>query len=99
MADKTGRRGGWIQRALRRFVDEREESRGREQVTATLTHRGQDQQVRVSNISSSGAMVEYPHADIGEAVTLHLLDHGAVAGQVRWARDGRVGIHFMTPLK
>ena len=34
----------------------------------------------------------------GEAVTIQLLDHGLVAGQVRWSRDGRIGIHFTTPI-
>jgi hypothetical protein len=37
--------------------------------------------------------------NIGEEVTLQLLDHGAVAGHVRWVRDGRVGINFVAPLE
>jgi hypothetical protein len=36
---------------------------------------------------------------IGEDVTLQLLDHGAVAGHVRWVRDGRVGINFVAALR
>jgi hypothetical protein len=36
---------------------------------------------------------------IGENVELQLLDHGAVAGQVRWVRDGHVGINFIAPLE
>ena len=51
-------------------------------------------------VSTSGAMVMYRDVPaIGDAVTLQLLDHGAVAGHVRWVRDGRVGINFTTPLE
>jgi hypothetical protein len=38
-------------------------------------------------------------AYIGETVTLQCLDHGAIAGQVRWLRDGRMGISFASPLE
>lgn len=101
MAGKSGRGGGWIPRALRRLLDEREESRAEGSLqNAVLTHRGRDHVVRVSNVSSSGAMVAYSEiAAIGDAVTLLLLDHGAVAGQVRWVRDGHVGINFAAPLE
>jgi len=33
----------------------------------------------------------------GDEVALQLLDHGAVTGQVRWVRDGRVGVSFVDP--
>jgi hypothetical protein len=38
---------------------------------------------------------EVPH--IGERVTLQMLDRRAAAGQVRWVRDGRIGIDFTEP--
>jgi hypothetical protein len=38
-----------------------------------------------------------PH--IGEAVTLQLLDWGQVQGNVRWARDGKIGINFAAALE
>lgn len=101
MPGNTGRGGGWISSALRRLLDEREESRADGELqTAVLTHRGREHEVRVSNLSSSGAMVAYAESpEVGEAVTLRLLDHGAVAGQVRWVRDGQVGINFAAPLE
>lgn len=103
MPGKFGLDGGMIPRSVRRMFDERDEPRfdvEGDLQTAVLTHRGNNHVVRVGNISSSGAMVVYadvPH--IGEAVTLQLLDHGAVAGHVRWVRDGRVGINFAAPLE
>jgi hypothetical protein len=91
-----------IPRNVRRMFDQREEPRfdiEGELQTAVLIHGGRNHVVRVANISSSGAMVVYPDIPhIGETVTLQLLDHGAVAGHVRWVRDGRVGINFVTPL-
>lgn len=101
MASKFGLDGGMIPRSVKRMFDERSEPReDGECQTAVFTHRGRNHVVRVGNLSPSGAMVVYsgmPH--IGETVTLQLLDHGAVAGQVRWVRDGRVGINFATPLE
>jgi hypothetical protein len=68
--------------------------------TAVLGRDGRNHVVRVGNISNSGAMVVYSDVpNIGEEVTLQLLDHGAVAGHVRWVRDGRVGINFVAPLE
>ena len=102
MPGKFGLDGGMIPRTVKRMFDERDEPRfdvKGEPQTAILTHRGQNHEVRVTNISSSGVMVVYAEIpNIGEAVTLQLLDHGAVAGQVRWVRDGRVGINFVEPL-
>jgi hypothetical protein len=100
---KFGLDGGMIPRSVKRVFDQRDEPRFEvegELQTAVLSHRGHNHVVRVGNISSSGAMVVYPDVPhIGEPVTLQLLDHGAVAGQVRWVRDGRVGINFVEPLE
>lgn len=67
--------------------------------TAILNHRGGRHVVGLSNLSATGAMIRFG-GDIadGDEVTLHLLDQGAVSGQVRWNRDGRVGISFAAPL-
>ena len=93
--------GGMIPRGVKRMFDERLEPRfDGESQTAVLNHRGRNYVIRIVNISDSGAMLIYagaPH--IGETVTIQLLDHGAVAGQVRWVRDGRVGINFVAPLE
>jgi hypothetical protein len=101
MAAKFGLDGAMIPRTVKRMFDERgEERHDGESRTAVLTHRGRNHVIRVGNISTSGAMVIYagvPH--IGETVALQLLDHGAVTGQVRWVRDGRVGINFAAPLE
>lgn len=101
MGGINGDGGGWIARAWRRLVDERRETRAEAAPrTAVLTHRGREQMVQVSNISPSGAMVAYAgEAAAGDAVTLRLLDQGAVAGQVRWVRDGQIGINFAAPLE
>jgi hypothetical protein len=100
---KFGLDGGMIPRTVKRMFDERDEPRFKVDgglQTAVLTHRGHNHVVRVGNISNSGVMVVYAEVpNIGEPVTLQLLDHGAVAGQVRWVRDGRVGINFVEPLK
>ena len=101
MAGKFSLDGSMIPRTVKRMFDERGEPRlESDSRTGVLTHDGRDHVVRIGNISSFGVMVVYagiPH--IGETVTLHLLDHGAVAGQVRWVRDGRVGINFAAPLE
>ena len=102
MSGKFGLDGGMIPRGVRRMFDQRDEPRFEldgDLQTAVLNHGDRNHVVRVGNISTSGAMVVYsevPH--IGETVTLQLLDHGAVAGHVRWVRDGRVGINFVDPL-
>ena len=103
MPRKSGLDGGMIPRSVRRLFDQRDEPRfdvQGEMQTAVLVHGGRNQVVRVGNISASGAMVlSGEPLRIGEAVTLQLLDHGAVAGHVRWVRDGRVGINFAAPLE
>jgi hypothetical protein len=56
--------------------------------------------VGLANISASGAMLvcdEIPH--IGERMSLHLPDLAPLPAVVCWVRDGRIGIHFMAPLK
>lgn len=93
--------GGMIPRTVKRMFDERAEERfdGALQ-TAVLTHGDRNHVVRVGNVSTLGAMVVYANPlHIGEKVSLQLFDHGAVAGQVRWVRDGRVGINFVDPLE
>ena len=85
-----------ISDGLRRLLDQRAEQRieGRTQ-TAVLNHRGHRHVVRVANLSASGAMIAFT-GDLaeGDEISLQLLDHGAVPAQVRWVRDGRVGVSF-----
>lgn len=103
MPGKFGLDGSMIPRTVKRVFDQRDEPRfdlAGDLQTAVMTHRGHKHVVRVGNISTSGAMIIYPDIpNIGDTVTLQLLDHGAVAGQVRWVRDGRVGVNFVDPLE
>lgn len=88
--------GGMIPRNARRTIDERDELRHTAaSSTAALEFRGRRHVVRLVNVSRSGAMVLFAHQpNIGERLTLQLLDRGAVPSQVRWVRDGRVGLSF-----
>ena len=81
---------------LRRLLDQRAETRddGGSQ-TAILNHRGHRHVVRVANLSASGAMIVFSgNLAEGDDVSLQLLDHGAVPAQVRWVREGRIGVNF-----
>lgn len=81
---------------LRRLLDQRTEQRIEgETQTAVLNHRGHRHVVRIANLSASGAMIAFTgELAEGDEILLQLLDHGAVPAQVRWVRDGRVGVVF-----
>ena len=91
--------GGMIPRQAKRSIDERAELRhGAVSSTAVLEFRQRKHVVRLVNISGSGAMVIFPHApNIGERLLLQLLDRGVVSAQVRWVKDGRIGLSFTSP--
>jgi hypothetical protein len=93
--------GGMIPRSEKRSIDERAEARYlAESSTAVLEFRGRKHVVRLVNISGSGAMVIFPHMpNIGERLPLQLLDRGVVSSQVRWVKDGRIGLSFAAPLE
>ena len=82
------------------MFDHRSEPRGEAgPLKAMLSLRGKDHPVELLNLSPSGAMVRYAgDARIGEAVRLQLIERGGTDGQVRWLRDGRMGIYFERPL-
>ena len=88
--------GAMIPRTESRSIDERAEVRYPSlSGTAVLEFRGRKHVVRLVNVSSSGAMVIFPHVpNIGERLLLQVLDRGTVWAQVRWVRDGRVGVSF-----
>ena len=89
-----------IARSVKRMFDERGEPRDPAGVSGILDWRGKTLVVGLANLSPSGAMLicdEVPH--IGETITLQLADHAPTPGAVRWVRDGRIGIHFIAPLK
>ena len=88
--------GSMIERSSARKIDERIEARVTPtSETAVLDFRGRRHVVRMVNVSASGAMVSFAQMpNIGEEVVLQLLDHGRVPAQVRWVRDGRIGLAF-----
>ena len=91
--------GGMIARQTIRTIDERSEDRRPAlSNTAVLDFRGRKHVIRLVNISPSGAMVIFPHIpNIGERLSLQLLDRGLVSAQVRWVKDGRIGLSFAAP--
>ena len=93
--------GSMIPRTERRSIDERTEVRHPSlSNTAVLEFRGRKHVIRLLNVSPSGAMVVFPHTPyIGERLLIQLLDRGAVWAQVRWVKDGRVGLSFAAPLE
>jgi hypothetical protein len=93
--------GGMIPRSAKRSIDERGEVRhAAVSNTAVLEFRGRKHVVRLINVSRSGAMAVFPHTpNIGERLPLQLLDQGIVWAQVRWVKDGRIGLSFAAPLE
>ena len=101
MSSRFQLHGSMIPRTVKRMFDERSEERmDAESQTAVLSVRGHNHIVGLVNLSRSGAMVRFAgDAHIGESVSLQLLDRGTIAGQVRWLRDGRMGVFFARPLE
>lgn len=91
--------GGMIPRSATRTIDERAEVRhAAVSGTGVLEFRGRKHVVRLVNVSPSGAMVVFPHMpNIGERLPLQLLDRGLISSQVRWVKEGRIGLSFVTP--
>jgi len=101
MSSRFQLHGRMIPRTVRRMFDERSEERlEAESQTAVLSIRSRNHIVGLVNLSRSGAMVRFSgDAHIGEIVSLQLLDRGTIEGQVRWLRDGRMGVYFARPLE
>ena len=101
MSSRFQLHGSMIPRSVKRMFDERSEERlDTESQTAILSFRSRNHIVGLVNLSPSGAMLRFTgEAHIGESVSLQLLDRGTIAGQVRWLRDGRMGVYFVQPLE
>ena len=101
MASRFNLDGSMIPRSEQRVIDERNEPRRpASSSTAMLEFRGRKHVVRLVNVSTSGAMVVFPHTpNIGETLALHLLDRGLVTAQVIWVKDGRIGVSFTAPVE
>lgn len=93
--------GGMIPRSVKRMFDQRGEPRDPPPADrAMLIHGGASHDVRLLNLSRSGAMVilsSLPH--IGDPVQLGLTGRSPVPGKVCWVRDGRIGVNFDRPLE
>ncbi len=101
MASNFSLDGGMIPRGAQRSIDEREELRHAAMSnTGVIEFRGRKHVVRLVNVSKSGAMILFPHVpNIGERLPLQLLDQRFVTAQVRWVKDGRIGLSFASPLE
>lgn len=87
--------------AAQRQVDARSEPRYRPASRmAVMTLGGRDHVVRVVDLSASGARIAFSgRAEPGAEVALQLLDRERLKGQVRWSRDGRIGLNFAAPME
>jgi hypothetical protein len=96
MSTNTSLQGNMIPRYVRRFFDQRAEERSLPTTNcAVLGYRDQDFMVRLLNKSPSGAMVAFDQApNIGETVTLTIMDGGPHRAFVRWVREGQIGLQF-----
>lgn len=96
MASSFSLDGSMVPRSEKRRIDERQETRHPAMSsTGVLEFRGRKHVVQLINVSKSGAMVIFPHTpNIGERIPLQLIDHGFVSAQVRWVKDGRIGLSF-----
>jgi len=92
--------GSMIPRTVRRMFDARSEPREPASQAVLLELRGRKHEVRLVNLSTSGAMIDFdsmPH--IGEEVALHLGDRSPVTGQICWVRDGQIGVTFAAAME
>ena len=92
--------GGMIPRSAQRLIDELDEIRHASvSSSAVVDWHGGKYVIRLFNISPSGAMVIFPHVpNIGEVLTLQLLDRGQISARVTWVKEGRIGLSFAAPL-
>lgn len=101
MAAKFSLDGSMIPRQVKRLFDQRAEPRVEaDPSTGVLHYRGRRHVVRLINQSAQGVMVEFPQVPhIGEKIRIQLMEHGTVEADVRWVRDGHVGLAFSTSLE
>jgi len=89
--------GSIIPRRVKRLFDQRSEPRIEcEADSGVLTFRGDEHLVRLVNCSPSGAMVAFDRIpNIGETLIFRTSDQGPARAQVRWVRDGKIGLTFV----
>ena len=89
--------GSIIPRRVKRLFDQRCEPRIEcEADGAILSFRGADHSVKLLNCSPSGAMISFDRIpNIGETLIVRTMDRSAQRAQVRWVRDGKIGLTFL----
>lgn len=92
----TGLVGIAVPRSEPRSTEQRSEPRHEGLVDrAMLGFRGQDHLVPILNISSNGTMIESELLPrIGESVSLQFENGVRVKADIRWVRDGQIGLSF-----
>lgn len=86
-----------IKREEARVTNMRAEDRLPGLVEETVVHfRRKKHAVRVVNVSSRGAMLEFDaDARIGERIDIRFADENRTRCVVRWVREGRIGVEFV----
>jgi hypothetical protein len=86
---------------VKRIFDQRSEPRIECKAgSGILSFRGSDHVVRMVNCSASGAMVLFDRVpNIGETLVFRTVDRAAEKVQVRWVRDGKIGLTFLGPAR
>ncbi|MDP1028273.1 EAL domain-containing protein [Sphingomonas sp. KR1UV-12] len=65
--------------------------------SARIVARGREGDVRIRDISATGAMIDGTKLDarsVGLDLLIELVEDRMIAAQVRWAQGGRAGLHF-----
>lgn len=98
MATRLKLDGSMIPRTVKRLFDHRAEQRiDMYPASAIFGFREREHMVALINLSPSGAMIEFARVPrIGESVSLRLDGRDPLQARVRWACDGRIGLHFAT---
>ena len=86
-----------VKRAESRSCNQRSEERRRDLVdSTTLYFRRQKLEVAVVNVSSQGVMIEAAvEPRIGESLDIQFADCNRTRAEVRWVREGRIGLEFV----
>jgi hypothetical protein len=89
--------GSIIPRRVKRLFDQRSEPRIEcDSHSGVISFRGTEHVVPLVNCSSSGAMVLFDRIpNIGETLVFRTSDRPASKAQVRWVRDGKIGLTFL----
>lgn len=101
MATRFSLDGSIIPRRVKRLFDQRSEPRIEcDKDCGILSFRGTDHPVKLLNCSPSGAMILFDRIpNIGETLTFRSSHAGAQRAQVRWVRDGKIGLTFLGPIR